>query len=264
MAKGIEGNKVRTITCIACGETVTKRMPPGRKYCSIDCYRRSPRPQRKNGKIINCEQCGESFYVSKCRIESGARFCSDDCHNEYQGRNKTSHTCQICGKDFRWSPSRTESGNYNITYCSLDCRDSDPERRKMLLKMNAAQQLGNTTKLERAGYEMLDRAGVKYEPQRVFAGKFTPDAVIPSARLVVQFDGDYWHDKSGKSTEPRILKRVNADRSQDAYIRACGWEVIRFWESDLKQDPAKCEERLSQFLHRPLGAEPARNPLEPR
>lgn len=134
----------------------------------------------------------------------------------------------------------------------------------MLLKMNTAQQLGKVTKLERAGYEMLDRCGVKYEPQRVFAGKFTPDAVIPSARLVVQFDGDYWHDKSGKNTEPRIAKRVNADRSQDAYIRACGWEVVRFWESDLKQDPIKCEDRLTQFLHRPLGAEPARNPLDPQ
>ena len=134
----------------------------------------------------------------------------------------------------------------------------------MLLEMNAAQQKGKMTKPERDGYKMLDKVGAKYEPQRIFAGKFTPDAVIPSARLVVQFDGDYWHDKAGNSTEPRIIKRVNADRSQDAYIRACGWEVVRFWESDLKQDPAKCEERLIQFLHRPLGAEPARNPLDPR
>lgn len=263
MAKGIEGNKVRTITCIACGKTVTKRMPPGRKYCSIDCYRTSPRPQKRSGKMKRCEICDSQFYVPKSRVEE-ARFCSRKCTNEWQGRNKTSHTCKMCGKDFRWSPSRSKSGNYNITYCSLDCRDIDPERKEMLLELNAVQQLGKMTKLERAGYEMLDKCGVEYDPQRVFAGKFTPDAVIPSARLVVQFDGDYWHDKAGNSTEPRIIKRVNADHSQDAYIRACGWEVIRFWESDLKQDQLKCEERLMEYLHRPLGAEPERNPLDPR
>ena len=161
MAKGIEGNKVRTITCIACGVTVTKRMPPGRKYCSIDCYRRSPRPQRKNGKTINCEQCGESFYVPKYRIEAGARFCSDDCHNEYQGRNKTEHECKICGNTFRWSPSRSSSGNYRITYCSLDCRDADPARREMLIRMQVIQQSGKMTKTEALGYAMqIGRAHV--------------------------------------------------------------------------------------------------------
>lgn len=264
MAKGIEGNKVRTITCIACGETVTKRMPPGRKYCSIGCYRRSPRPQRKNGKIINCEQCGESFYVSKHRIEAGARFCSDDCHNEYQGRNKTEHECKICGNTFRWSPSRSSSGNYRITYCSIGCRDADPARREMLIQMQVIQQSGKMTKTEALGYAMLDSVGIEHERQRPFAMKFTPDAVIPSARLVVQFDGDYWHDRAGDSAEPRIMRRVALDRSQDKYIRACGWEVVRFWDSELRDNPELCRERLTQFLVRPLGAEPARNPLVPQ
>lgn len=108
---------------------------------------------------------------------------------------------------------------------------------------------------------MLDEHGIEYEPQRIFANKFTPDAVIPKARLVVQFDGDYWHDKSGKSAEPRIIKRAKNDMSQDAYIRACGWEVIRFWESDIKENPDQCAERLNEYLSRPLGDAPERDPL---
>lgn len=117
--------------------------------------------------------------------------------------------------------------------------------------MNALQQLRKTNKVEAAGYALLDAMGVSYEPQAVFKGKFTPDALIPSVKLVVQFDGDYWHDRKGASTEARIRRRVALDRSQDAYIRACGWQVVRLWESDLKADPEGCAEKVRQHLRLP-------------
>lgn len=133
----------------------------------------------------------------------------------------------------------------------------------MLRKMNQELQLRRTTKTERMGYALLDELEVPYTRQPNFAGKFIPDAAIPGARLIVQFDGDYWHDRSGTSTEPRVLRRVALDRSQDAYVRACGWEVVRLWESDLRDDPEGCREKVSQFLHRPLGDAPQRDPLAP-
>lgn len=114
--------------------------------------------------------------------------------------------------------------------------------------MNEGQQARKMTGAERAGYALLDRLGVDYERQASFRGKFTPDAMIPDAKVVVQFDGDYWHDRAGTSTEPRIVKRVNLDRSQDAYARACGWQVVRLWESDLKRDPDGCLTRLARTL----------------
>jgi very-short-patch-repair endonuclease len=150
------------------------------------------------------------------------------------------HTCKMCGGEFSWSPSRSASGAYTITYCSLICRDADPQRTAMLLAMNQRLQLGRMTRAEEAGYVILDNLGVPYLRQPNFAKKFTPDAAIPSARLVVQFDGDYWHDRAGTSTELRIMQRVALDRSQDAYARACGWEVLRLWASDIKADPAGC------------------------
>lgn len=262
MAKGIAGNKVRTITCAGCGETVTRRMRPGTRYCSLECYRSAPKPQRRTGEDRACAQCGAQFYVQACRIGKGeGLFCSLDCHNEHQGRNKTVHTCKMCGNEFRWSPSRSRSGAYRITYCSLACRDADPERRELLLRMNTRQQSGRMTRAEKTGYALLDALGVDYQRQVVFGDSFTPDAVVPAARLVLQFDGDYWHDRAGTSTEPRILRRVALDRSQDSYIRACGWEVLRLWESDLRDDPVGCAEKISQLLHRPLGAEPERDPI---
>lgn len=252
--------KVRTITCQACGVELTKRMPAGRRFCSLTCYRAAPKPDRLTGVSRPCGQCGTTFYVPKSRADT-ARFCSIACHDEMQGRHKTSHVCKVCGKTFRWSPSRSTSGNYRITYCSLVCRDADPDRVAMLLAMNERQQSGRMTSAERDGYALLDRLGVEYGRQVAFAGKFIPDAVVPSARLVVQFDGDYWHDRKGTSTETRIRRRVERDRSQDAYVRACGWDVVRLWASDLRDNPEGCMALISQGLHRPLGVPPARDPL---
>lgn len=262
--KGTEGYKLRTITCERCGEVVTKRMPAGRRFCSPTCYRAAPKPERKTGETRACERCGAEFYVPRSRISKAeGRFCSLACHNTNQGRGKTEHTCLTCGEVFRWSPSRSMSGNYRITYCSLACRDADPARRVQLLAMNERLQLRRMTRAEEAGYALLDALGIPYQRQATFAGKFTPDAVIPSARLVVQFDGDYWHDRKGTSTEARILRRVALDRSQDAYVRSCGWEVVRFWESDLRSAPDECAEGLRHLAHRPLGDAPSRDPLAP-
>jgi very-short-patch-repair endonuclease len=252
MAKGVAGNMVRTITCAGCGETVTGRMRPGQTYCSLGCYRSGPRPQRRTGQERSCEICGGEFYVAASRPAHQGRFCSTDCHDAHQGRNKTEHTCKICGSTFRWSPSRTASGSHRVTYCSLACRDADPERLAQLREMNTSLQLRRTTRIEAAGYALLDDLGIDHQRQVSFNGKFTPDALIPTAQLVVQFDGDYWHDRAGTSSEPRVLRRVALDRSQDAYARACGWEVVRLWGSDLLADPAACGDVVRRHLRPPL------------
>jgi len=133
-------------------------------------------------------------------------------------------------------------------YCSVACRVAAPENKARLLAASAKQQFLTVTRAEAAGYALLDSLGIEYEPQKVFNGKFTPDATIESVRLVVQFDGDYWHDRKGTSTEARILRRVALDRSQDAYLHACGWRVLRLWESELHGDPDGCAAKITAAL----------------
>lgn len=207
--------------------------------------RPGPRPYRRTGQNRTCSQCGAGFYVRAYRAAK-ARFCSATCHNAHQGRGKVEYACKSCGATVHWSPSRRA-----VTYCSLACRDADPARREQLLALNTAQQARRMTKAEATGYALLERLGVDYQRQQPFAGKFTPDATIPGARLVVQFDGDYWHDRPGTSTEPRIRRRVALDQSQDAYIRTAGWTVLRLWETDLQRDPDGCAEQIRRHLPPP-------------
>ena len=238
----------KTFTCETCGTETYGYANRSKRWCSRACASTA----RKTGETLACEQCGGGFYVAKGRAGlAETRFCSMACLNTWQGRNKTEHVCKICGGMFRWSPSRSAGGQYNITYCSPKCRDADPERREMLLAMNVLQASRRMTNCERIGYGLLDSLGVRHDPQAMFDGKFCVDALLPDHRLVVQFDGDYWHDRSGVSTEPRIIQHVERDRRQDAYIRACGWEVVRLWESDLKHDLKGCAEKVAQHLHQP-------------
>jgi len=243
---------IRTITCAGCGKVTSKRLRPTQRYCSLACYRRSSRPQRKNGQEGACQLCGKPFYLPHNRLEqANAYFCCVSHANTWQGRNKTSHTCKICGKVFMWSPSRHE--HYNILYCSLACRDADPDRKVQLRRMNAKQLAMHPNNLELLGYGLLDGLGIPYERQRLIGDKFCVDAFVPSLNLVIQFDGDYWHGNSQRFPEPsaRQRSRMRLDNSQDAYMTACGYRVIRVWEHDIKKCPSHVTALLQAALVQP-------------
>ncbi len=254
--KGKLGYKVRTITCIACGKKLVGHMRPGQRYCSLSCYRNSPRPQRKTGTIRRCAICKKSIYISKYLLSRKRFFCCSNHAHAWRGRHKTTHICIICGKKFRWSPSRRKT--HNIKYCSLPCRDKDPNRREQLRRMNLGQQRGKQTVPEKIGYALLDSLGADYLPQHLIAGKFCVDAFVPSRGTVVQFDGDYWHGNPARfpSLDDRQRRRVRLDRSQDAYMAKCGYHVIRLWETDLHQKLETVRKKLRPFVI-PLKPKPA-------
>lgn len=232
--------------CSVCGTSFRPRLGrPNAPCCSRPCgyiY-------RTHGIEKPCEECGTAFYVAVGRAPI-ARFCGKTCATTWQGRNKTKHTCKMCGKAFRWSPSRTASGKYNVTYCSQRCFHSDPDQQARILDMVAKQQLLKGTKPEKIGYAILDGLGVPYLPQHVIGNKFCVDAFVPSAALVVQFDGNYWHGHPTRFPDPdtRQRRRMRLDRSQDAYMAKCGYRVARIWEVDLLKHPEHVRTRLRQCL----------------
>ncbi|MDO8684560.1 MAG: very short patch repair endonuclease [Armatimonadota bacterium] len=87
-----------------------------------------------------------------------------------------------------------------------------------------------------------------------------PDIVIPKSRLLVFIDGDFWHGnqyrKRGHATleaqfvaspkaeywVPKIDGNMRRDRKNTAQALAEGWNILRFWESDIKSDLPACIE----------------------
>ncbi len=57
-------------------------------------------------------------------------------------------------------------------------------------------------------------------------GHLTVDIYIPELNLVVECDGDYWHN---------LPKQKHTDIRRDYWLRSQGYRVVRIWESEIKQ-----------------------------
>ena len=98
----------------------------------------------------------------------------------------------------------------------------------------------------------LHALGLRYRlhPQSVL-GK--PDIVFPSERIAIFVDGDYWHARQlreqgitavrerlrGVNQDywvSKFTRRVQRDDDVTTALRADGWTVLRFWESEIKKD----------------------------
>lgn len=85
-----------------------------------------------------------------------------------------------------------------------------------------------------------------------------PDIVFTKAKIAVFCDGDYWHghnwalrglssldeELSGYSEywQKKIRRNVERDKENTEKLESAGWRVLRFWESEIKNDPEKCVE----------------------
>lgn len=241
--------KVRTITCVGCGKVVTKRMPDGRKYCSLECYRSSARPQRKTGGYVKCEWCSKRVYKPLCQLDnSDNHFCSIRCANAYQGRNRVEFICPVCGDSFTWSKSVLKQRIPK--YCSIECRDKDPDYKGHILGNLVQCKKKGLNNLEKAGNKILDDLGIDYKCQVLVENKFIVDVFIPKYKVVIQWDGDYWHGygKEINNVDDRVKKRMKLDISQDAYMNKCGYRVLRFWEHEVYKERGRISEHIKRAI----------------
>ena len=78
----------------------------------------------------------------------------------------------------------------------------------------------------------------------------TPDVVFLSAKIAVFVDGDFWHGRNWRKRQEKLRKGANAsywvakiarnranDRETNRRLKQLGWQVLRFWESELVADP---------------------------
>jgi very-short-patch-repair endonuclease len=219
--------KIRQFKCLGCGKEVeTRRSANKTNYCSLTCYRNGIRPKNKTGKIIKCGNCEKERYIPLGQIKK-INFCSKECANKYQGRNKIKYICKICGERFCWSKSRKTQAN--PLYCSWNCRVKDKEHIfNNAIKGNIAQQnKKGLNKLELAGRKILMDLNINFQEQVLMFNKFLVDVLLPNKNIVIQWDGEYWHSKP---------KRILLDKSQDAYLKKCGYKVLRISDKQIKNN----------------------------
>jgi DNA mismatch endonuclease, patch repair protein len=102
------------------------------------------------------------------------------------------------------------------------------------------------------GQVILDSMGLRYKSEVLLANKFVVDILLTDTKIVIQWDGDYWHGYQGDSGEKPIsdrqMRRARLDRSQDAYLKTCGYMVLRFWEHDVVKNSEVVIEYITRAI----------------
>ena len=91
--------------------------------------------------------------------------------------------------------------------------------------MHAATGTDKPTSIEIAIQRALNQLGVKYEAHKVI-GYLTVDLYIPELNLVVECDGNYWHN---------LPKQKHVDMRRDYWLRSQGFRVARIWEKEINE-----------------------------
>ena len=98
--------------------------------------------------------------------------------------------------------------------------------------------------------KLLYRSGYRYRVNvKSLPGK--PDIVIKKYKLIIFVDGEFWHGynwlaKSEKIKAnrgfwiPKIDRNMERDMENNKKLKDLGWNVIRFWDHEIKKDIDAC------------------------
>jgi len=105
------------------------------------------------------------------------------------------------------------------------------EKRKYL---KAFIKAGHTSpsSIEKAIWKVLDGLKIEYQTQVSFNNnKFIVDIYIPTQKLIIECNGDYWHNyKIFPSTKIR-------DKALENYANENSYKIIWLWEHNIKKNP---------------------------
>jgi DNA mismatch endonuclease (patch repair protein) len=86
-----------------------------------------------------------------------------------------------------------------------------------------------------------------------------PDIVFRRKKLIVFIDSDFWHFNPKKFIMPmtnieywkeKIKRNIQRDKLVNKILKKNGWQVIRFWESDIKRDTEKVVNKVEKYLNK--------------
>ncbi|MEK9154680.1 MAG: very short patch repair endonuclease [Patescibacteria group bacterium] len=84
-----------------------------------------------------------------------------------------------------------------------------------------------------------------------------PDVAIPSKKIAVFIDGDFWHGyqfNKRKDSLPikywlkKIENNILRDRRNRGLIKKQGWKVLKVWEHEIIKSKEKTLEKIVRFI----------------
>ena len=122
------------------------------------------------------------------------------------------------------SPRRYQlADTYRLRYAAMTPEEQDAAVGKMMV--------GRTrlTSLEKRVVKWLDALGVDYAPH-VIIGRYQVDLLVESRHLVIECDGELWHNTERARTH---------DKKRDEYFHRIGYVTVRLGERDILSGAAR-------------------------
>jgi len=85
----------------------------------------------------------------------------------------------------------------------------------------------------------LQRRKINYQKQVPLCKVAIVDFYLPEYRIVIQCDGDYWHNRKGSKER---------DLGQDSVLTFNGFNVYRFWEHEINESVENCINSIKLWL----------------
>lgn len=141
-------------------------------------------------------------------------------------------------------------------------RNFKKERSNDLLPINKRSELmskirSRETKFEREFIVSLRKATRKKFQTNVVSIKGKPDIVFQKDKVCVFLDSDFWHGwyyprwkhlLKNDFWREKIENNRRRDRKTSAYLRKNGWNVLRFWEHQIKEGREVALREIKKYL----------------
>jgi len=113
-----------------------------------------------------------------------------------------------------------------------------PEQKKNYIERQAKKMYWNPTGPEIRLGDILDELEIYYFSQKIVKDKIF-DYYIPKMNLLIEVDGDYWHGFGKEYSELNEIqkKSVRNDKDKDIIAKGLGYDILRFWEHDIFNNP---------------------------
>ena len=109
----------------------------------------------------------------------------------------------------------------------------------------------------------LWKEGIRYRINlKKMPGK--PDIAITKHKIAIFCDGDFWHghnwairgygsfeqelSRYSVYWQEKLLRNVKRDEENNKALRSMGWTVLRFWESDIKNNLNACVKQVNETI----------------
>lgn len=110
----------------------------------------------------------------------------------------------------------------------------------------------NNSKIESAFQKTLKELNIKYKRQFILENKIY-DFVCVDKKIVIEFDGDYWHwnpkINKGKPNNKKIAKNIINDAVKNMIAFRNGYQIYRVWENDYKNKYIDMKSKLNSFYN---------------